>query len=1161
MKINGINFPDHIWKALRKALRDEDLVIFAGAGVSIGSSAKLPSFRGLTEKIAEGTGKTIQDGEKEDVFLGELADNKVLVHKRAKKILSPNELKPTEMHKNLLRLYPEGKVRIVTTNFDLLFERAARQVFGEDTKIETFDAPALPSGKRFNGIVHVHGSIDHFEEMVLTDGDFGRAYLTKGWARRFLVDLFDESTVVFVGYSHEDLILNYLARALPKSKKRRFTLTCNDDVQYWNRLGIESIEYSKSNGGNHDVLDSAIARLANWVQRDVLDWRREITALAEKLPDSLNKEEADIEIALEDEVKTRFFTQAASSPEWIEWLNQHKHLDALFRGDDLDRRQFELSQWLIEKFVFQHSDCLFSLIMKHDMRFNSRFWWELVRGIGSEEQNWSDKKALSKWVSILLDNLPSRIPRSTYVLWLQLLVKQCERHGLLEEGLKVFAAMTASRLVDVQPGTLSDDYHFQLNEAWEQSLRPHINTVAIPLLEQSVNRLKERRFMFSAWQEADRNWDPDTWRRSAIESHEQDNPRKIVDVLIDVARDCLKFLASNQKETAMDWCNQLKVEAAPILRRLAVHAFFEIESLPEDDKIDWLLKTIGLHDRPARHEIFMAVKGVYPDTSQQRKRDVIEAVLSYSGSDEERSACERLEWLHWLHEAAPDCEITKQALARLKSEHPDFLPSKYPDLTHWWGVTHVSSRSPWTAEDLLEKPSGEWLQDLLSFQGEPRSNRHGLRRAVEEAVKSKFDRGFDWGLGLAKALSEADAWDSDLWGVLIPALSETAASNDQCREVLRWLNRRELYSKYGSEIASALRALVGSGGTSYALDFLSQCNRIAKTLWDSLDETQSIPDGMSQEWLKRAINRPAGDLTMFWLTSLSIWRKNQTPVPNIIDGEYLEMLSEIVDAPTVAGKLGRTVLARQFDFLLAADEEWAKEKILPLFCDGDDFEAAWDGFLTWRHPFPDIAQAMREPSLAAVKKIKSNSFPQKERFVEFYIVMLGNFFVEDYQRWIAELFNHSDKSVRRDFAFGVENQLRRMSEEQRKRYWHNWLKGYWENRLDNVPAPFDAEEIKSMLNWLPLLTSVFPEAVDLAVRRPPSSLEGSLMFYNLGKNDELIESQPEEVAKLLIRLGELALPPCERDNVSPVVEKILQREISSECEKELERLKAKWVLN
>jgi hypothetical protein len=51
--------------------------------------------------------------------------------------------------------------------------------------------------------------------MVLTDADFGRAYLTEGWARRFLLDMFRTHTILFVGYSHDDVVMHYLSRALP----------------------------------------------------------------------------------------------------------------------------------------------------------------------------------------------------------------------------------------------------------------------------------------------------------------------------------------------------------------------------------------------------------------------------------------------------------------------------------------------------------------------------------------------------------------------------------------------------------------------------------------------------------------------------------------------------------------------------------------------------------------------------------------------------------------------------------------------------------------------------------------------------------------------------------------------------------------------------------
>ena len=55
MKIAEIDFPS----PLLSALRDGELVIFAGAGVSMGEPACLPSFKELAEKIAQGTGEAI----------------------------------------------------------------------------------------------------------------------------------------------------------------------------------------------------------------------------------------------------------------------------------------------------------------------------------------------------------------------------------------------------------------------------------------------------------------------------------------------------------------------------------------------------------------------------------------------------------------------------------------------------------------------------------------------------------------------------------------------------------------------------------------------------------------------------------------------------------------------------------------------------------------------------------------------------------------------------------------------------------------------------------------------------------------------------------------------------------------------------------------------
>ena len=85
MKLGGIDFPS----ALMTALRDDRLVVFAGAGVSMGKPASLPDFRTLAKQIAQDTGEDIASGEPEDRFLGRLqTDRGVQVHARAAALLA-----------------------------------------------------------------------------------------------------------------------------------------------------------------------------------------------------------------------------------------------------------------------------------------------------------------------------------------------------------------------------------------------------------------------------------------------------------------------------------------------------------------------------------------------------------------------------------------------------------------------------------------------------------------------------------------------------------------------------------------------------------------------------------------------------------------------------------------------------------------------------------------------------------------------------------------------------------------------------------------------------------------------------------------------------------------------------------------------------------------
>ena len=449
--------------------------------------------------------------------------------------------------------------------------------------------------------------------------------------------------------------------------------------------------------------------LAGLVQRSVLDWQREITEIAQK-PPPLEEETADlIEDALEDATRTRFFTEAASDPKWIDWLDKRGLLDALFSDGTLSDRDKILSRWLAEKFAYDHADKLFLLIGKHNMGLHPNLWFDLGRKIWEDEDFSLTEDILARWISLLLAAVPVHGNSYAFLLGIG---EYCIKRDILDSLLQIFDAMAGSRLLlkkgFVWPKTDADDAnvpsdvelpiigdHYSLNQLWENGLKPNLTKVAIPLFERVIRRLEAQYFTQKAWQKASSEWEIASGTRSAIEPHEQDNHPNEVDVLIDAARDCLEWLIQNRKDAAAYWCIHLAGSEVPLFRRLAVHGLSEREDLTADEKIDWLLKHIDLHDLPIHHEVFRAARIAYPEANLEHREAVIEAVRAYvrayrwpdeeDPKREERTAYEHFNWFHWLHKSDSNCTLAKRALDKVLAAYPDFEPSENPDFTHWIG--------------------------------------------------------------------------------------------------------------------------------------------------------------------------------------------------------------------------------------------------------------------------------------------------------------------------------------------------------------------------------------------------------------------------------------------------------------------------------------------
>ena len=808
MKIAGVEFPER----LLNALSDGHLVVFAGAGVSMGRPAELPDFKGLARRVAQGATSTIGKSEREDEFLGRLNDLGTDVHRRAAQILQADDPEPTAVHSNLLRFYTSAEdVRMVVTNFDLLFEKAAGDVF--DSAPAVFEAPTLPPGRSFRGLVHIHGSVKDPRTMVLTDRDFGQAYLTgsDGWASRFVFDLFTNNTVLFVGYSHSDMMMTYVARALPADDaQNRFALVGDqtDDPDHWARMGIQPILFHQSDTSDYDGLETAVAELAKYRRLTLVDWQHKIATIAAGCPPVDDESSGVIEHALTDPVKTRFFVEAAESPEWIGWLASRGHLNALFADGELDPGEQTLAWWLVSRFVITDDQALFALIAHFGHRLNPAFWWQLCWQLQHEIHESPDEAVITRWVLCLTSLIPSDADESA-LAWLG---EASASVGSTDSLLRVYHALTAR--LDRAPPPLgwrrsSDMFHHYLNELLSERIKPNLPEMAEPLLALTTMRLNARHAVLTAWDASDANLHWDSFSRSAIEPHEQDNLNQDIDPLIDTARECLDWLAANRGDVAGLWSEKSINSPNPLLRRLAIHTLSARTDLSADEKIDWILENCDIHATATHHEIYRAVRFAYPQASGERRSDLINAVLAFRRPRETESeslryaAYHHLEWLHWLSAADTGCDLATQAIADMQVRHPDFRPSEHPDFTryHWSGAQSLDESS-WTAEALLARPATEVLPDLLAFHPTERQSFYGddrgaMLRRVEETARINSS----WGLELADALVGFGEWYSDLWGYLIVAWATADLDQDGVQRALSHLSVDVLQQQHAWEIA------------------------------------------------------------------------------------------------------------------------------------------------------------------------------------------------------------------------------------------------------------------------------------------------------------------------------------------------------------------------
>ena len=312
---DGPSIPDELLIA-----RDEGRVVFfCGAGVSR-ARAGLVDFFGLADKVirrlgvpADSPARMILNEAREidkrtgvsglisaDRIFG-LLERDFLVRDIESAVAGELQPKPDvdlSAHRIILELAttPEGKVRLVTTNFDRLFDDC-------DSVLQVWKPPRLPDPSRYDemdGIIYLHGcankdySGSEGDGFVLSSSEFGRAYLSDGWATAFFKEIIARYIVVFVGYSADDPPVQYLLEALNKRDGQLSGVYAfqsgisSEAVAKWRHKGVEAIAYAEEEG--HPALWET---LEAWTIRakSSEDWYQSVITLARRGPENLDPHE------------------------------------------------------------------------------------------------------------------------------------------------------------------------------------------------------------------------------------------------------------------------------------------------------------------------------------------------------------------------------------------------------------------------------------------------------------------------------------------------------------------------------------------------------------------------------------------------------------------------------------------------------------------------------------------------------------------------------------------------------------------------------------------------------------------------------------------------------------------------------------------------------
>lgn len=228
-------------RSIYEASRNNDLVVFVGAGVSVNSG--VPDWGQLIDEFKQTLPDSVQEEHdflkvaqlyKEAVPPGDYLNS-------IQTILKDGKTHPNPIHDLILRLAPS---HIITTNYDSLMEQAAENARIYFSIIRSDKDVPFARSSRY--LIKMHGDFTS-KRIVLTESDYYNYAVNYPLIDTLVKSVFASKTILCIGFSFNDLnlkiILNRIQSMLGNNAKPIYLLAnYNENPVFYNYLKNKGIQ-------------------------------------------------------------------------------------------------------------------------------------------------------------------------------------------------------------------------------------------------------------------------------------------------------------------------------------------------------------------------------------------------------------------------------------------------------------------------------------------------------------------------------------------------------------------------------------------------------------------------------------------------------------------------------------------------------------------------------------------------------------------------------------------------------------------------------------------------------------------------------------------------------------------------------------------------------